>query len=241
MQRDSILIYAGDEELLAKVGERLRLDGYEAHVARARDQFLWALRERRPTAVVVGEVPTLPATLALLRELRRDEAGADPNVPVLLLSGAAGELAELAAFDAGADDFQPASVTYLRLRARLRALVARSRITRRAQHIQVGSIRIDAIRRQVTCAGCALPLSTTEFALLHELAREPQRVFTTRELLERVWGWPSDAGARTRRVTAHAVRLRRKLADAGITGAIENCRGHGYRLGLIEHDPAPAA
>jgi DNA-binding response OmpR family regulator len=158
-----------------------------------------------------------------------------------VLSSAVGELAELAAIEAGADDFQPASVAYLVLRARLRALVARSQITRRAQRVRVGSLRLDASRAEASYAGRPLALSKTEFALLHQLACDPARVFSTRELLERVWGWPPDSVGRTRTVTAHAARLRRKLAEAGVIGAIENRHGHGYRLGLLDHDPAPAA
>jgi DNA-binding NtrC family response regulator len=54
MHAESILVFADDERVLARLPERLRLDGYEPHVARARDQLLWALRERRPAAVVLG-------------------------------------------------------------------------------------------------------------------------------------------------------------------------------------------
>jgi DNA-binding response OmpR family regulator len=179
---------------------------------------MWALAERRPDAVVLGDLPSLSHTLGLLRELRGHQAGGrvgvDPDVPALVLSAAAGELCELRAFEAGADDFQPASVSYLVLRARLGALIARTRITRRAKRVAVGSLRIDTCRVEASYAGCPLELSRLEFALLHQLAREPERVFTKDELLAQVWGYPIDARASTRTLDAHAARLRRKLARA---------------------------
>jgi DNA-binding response OmpR family regulator len=124
------LIYTDDQRILAELPEQLRLDGYEPHTAQARKQFIWALAQRRPAALLLGDLPTLAPTLARLRELRADEtggeAGIDPDLPVLVLSGAGGELSELRALEAGADDFQPTSVSYLVLRARLAALIARS-------------------------------------------------------------------------------------------------------------------
>ena len=86
-----------------------------------------------------------------------------------------------------------------------------------------------------------LGLSRLEFALLHRLAREPQRVFTKEELLREVWGYPAEVRASTRTLDAHACRLRRKLEAAGACDAVENRRGVGYRLGLLDSGPAPAA
>jgi DNA-binding response OmpR family regulator len=241
----AILVCTDDQGLLDELPDQLRLDGYCAHTVHAPRQFTWALREHRPAAVALGDLPTLAATLALLRELRSGEAcgqkGSDPEVPVLVLSRASGELCELRAFEAGADDFQPVSVSYLVLRARLRALVARSQTTRRAQRVAVGRLRIDAGGLEASYAGQALELSRLEFALLYQLAREPWRVFTKDELLAQVWGYPADAGVSTRTLDAHAARLRRKLAAAGAASAIETRRGVGYRLGLGEHNPTPAA
>jgi DNA-binding response OmpR family regulator len=192
MQGHPIVVYTDDQRMRRELPEQLCLDGYEPHTAQARRQFMWALAERRPAAVLLGDLPTLAPTLVLLRELRAHEPGAqegvDPDVPALVLTAAGGELCELRAFEAGADDFQPASISYLVLRARLGALIARSQITRRGARVAVGSLRIDTSRLEASYAGRALQLSKLEFALLRQLAREPQRVFTKDELLHDVWG-----------------------------------------------------
>ena len=241
MSRQPILLYAEDERLLGELPQQLRLDGYDPHCARAREQCLWALAERRPAALLVGEVPTLPDTLALLRELRACEGGVDPDVPVLVLGSGQDALCQVAAFDAGADDVQPADVSYLVLRARLRALIMRSELARRPRQVEVRSLRIDTDLREARYAGRPIELTSIEFSLLAQLASRPGRLFTKRELQRDVWGSAVGAGPHSRALDAHLSRLRRKLAAAGAQGAIENRRGTGYRLGLVEPDAAAAA
>ena len=241
MNRSPILLYAEDERLVGELPEQLRLDGYDPHIAQARKQCLWALGERRPAALLLGEVPTLATTLELLRELRTCECDVDPDVPVLVLSGGQDALCQVAAFDAGADDVQSADVSYLVLRARLRVLIERGGLARRPREVEVRSLRIDSDRREVRYAGEPIELTNIEFALLTQLASSPGRLFTKHELQRDVWGSPGGAGPRSRALDAHLSRLRRKLAVAGAEGAIENRRGTGYRLGLVEPDAAAAA
>jgi DNA-binding response OmpR family regulator len=144
MRGQPILVCSDDQRLLAELPDQLRLDGYRPHTAQASRPFQWALREHHPAAVVLGELPTLAATLPLLRELRpgdaRGQVDVDPEVPVLVLSPAGGELCELRAFEAGADDYQPASTScllpiFLRSRTKRwgRALSARPRKGRRTR------------------------------------------------------------------------------------------------------------
>ena len=233
MAHHSIVVYCEDSSLRCDVSDHLRLDGHSVYVAEAKEQFLWALTERSPAAVVLGGTPTLSATLALLRELRDATCGGDRDVPALVLSAESDEFCELAALEAGADDFQRSSVSYLVLRARLAALIARSQITRQPRRLTVGALHVDAERREATYGSKRLALSKLEFALLHRLACEPERVVSRQELLCDIWGYPTDAGARTRTVDAHAARVRRKLIQAGACSAIENRRGVGYRLGAL--------
>ena len=92
--RHAIVACADDQRLLRELPEQLRLDGYGPHTAQAREQFMCALAERRPDTVVLSDLPSLSQTLRLLRELRGHEAnrrvGVNPDVPVLVLSAAAG-------------------------------------------------------------------------------------------------------------------------------------------------------
>jgi DNA-binding response OmpR family regulator len=93
----------------------------------------------------------------------------------------------------------------------------------------VGQLRVDAARRLVTLAGSPVELTVLEFDLLATLASAPGRVFTRRQLLERVWGW--DFFGDERVVDVHIRNLRRALGDdAQNPRVVATVRGVGYKL-----------
>jgi DNA-binding response OmpR family regulator len=95
--------------------------------------------------------------------------------------------------------------------------------------VEAGPLRVDLRTRTVTVGGVRAALAQKEYALLLELAREPQRVFTKEELLRSVWGYVSSG--RTRTLDSHASRLRRKLRAADPQAQlVVNVWGVGYRL-----------
>jgi len=92
--------------------------------------------------------------------------------------------------------------------------------------VQVGGVRIDLGRRQVTVAGDAVPLTRKELALLEVLAEHPGLVVRRERLLSRVWHSAHEFDAHTLDVHIATVR-----AKTGVRGLIETVRGVGYRLG----------
>jgi DNA-binding response OmpR family regulator len=146
---------------------------------------------------------------------------------MLALSGRAAELDRLRGFERGADDYLIKPFSYVELRARVGALLRRTRHRPRLGRLRVGSLEIDPLSRQVWLRGQSLSLSKKEFALLRALASEPTRVFTREELLRGVWGFRVLCATRT--LDSHAYRLRKKLNAAGDRYII-NVWGVGYRL-----------
>lgn len=90
-----------------------------------------------------------------------------------------------------------------------------------------GPLTIWRAARRVIVGDDEVVLGRKEFELLLVLAGDPYRVFTKEELMKMVWGW---FGGRTRTLETHAVRLRAKLAAAGVKDLVVNERGVGYRL-----------
>lgn len=90
-----------------------------------------------------------------------------------------------------------------------------------------GPLTIWRAARRVLVGENEVVLGRKEFELLLVLAGDPYRVFTKEELMKTIWGW---FGGRTRTLESHAVRLRAKLAAAGVKDLVVNERGVGYRL-----------
>jgi DNA-binding response OmpR family regulator len=162
-----------------------------------------------------------------VRDTDRTAGRIDPDLPILVLSGRAAELDRLRGFDRGADDYLIKPFSYQELRARVGALLRRTRLRPKQGRLRVGSLEIDPLSRQVWVRGEPVSLSKKEFALLRALASEPTRVFTREELLRGVWGFRALGVTRT--LDSHAYRLRRKLNAAG-ERYIVNVWGVGYRL-----------
>jgi DNA-binding response OmpR family regulator len=95
--------------------------------------------------------------------------------------------------------------------------------------VEVGPLTVDPRTRRVTLHGERIALAQKEYELLLVLAREPDRVFTKKELIRSIWGYPGDLRSRT--LDSHASRLRRKLrAVDPETTMVSNVWGIGYRL-----------
>ena len=167
----------------------------------------------------------------------------DPALPLMVLSGRAGELDRLRGFERGCDDYVCKPFSYPELRARVEALLRRADVRRAPGRLRVGELEIDAAARVVRLRGAPVELSQKEFALVRTLASDPTRVFTKDELLRTIWGFRTLGSTRT--LDSHACRLRHKLARGGERFVV-NVWGVGYRLvdgppaELAVPEPAPA-
>ena len=180
------------------------------------------------------------AGLGLVEHVRRSDglvSQIDPELLVIVISARANELDRLRAFERGADEFLAKPFSYRELRARIGALVRRSRRRGCAGRIRIGALVVDPASRQAWLRDEPLALSNKEFSLLRALAAEPTRAFTREELLRGVWGYRTLGATRT--LDSHAIRLRHKLRSQGDEFVI-NVWGVGYRLvdGVLEEEAA---
>jgi DNA-binding response OmpR family regulator len=228
----TILLVDDDETMTTFLADQPAADGYQAGIARTLEDVYELVGSRPPEVVVLGDLAERRHALGLLDDIRAGARPFDPDLLVVVLSGHAGQLDVLRAFDHGADDVLAKPAAYPELRARIGALLGRRR-GRRGEVMRVRDLEIDVRARLVLLAGEPVALTQREFGLLVHLASEPERVFTEAELMDQLWGYPVDCSTRT--LDSHACRLRHKLGVHGDRSWVLNVWGVGYAL----TDPRP--
>jgi DNA-binding response OmpR family regulator len=241
----TILLVEDDAPTRTFLADNLTADGYELLVADCARDGLRLLETKFPDVALVDLGLPDGSGLDIVRRVRASDGVAsriDPAVPLVVLSGRAGELDRLRGFERGCDDYVCKPFSYPELRARVEALLRRADVRRRRGRLRVGELEIDAAARVVRLRGVPVELSQKEFALVRTLASDPTRVFTKDELLRTIWGFRTLGSTRT--LDSHACRLRHKLGRGGDRFVV-NVWGVGYRLvdgppaDLVAADPAP--
>ena len=144
------------------------------------------------------------------------------NLPILMLTARDAVEDRILGLDVGADDYLAKPFDLNEFLARVRALLRRVSQLKQ-NHLKRGALELDFATRAVSWQGNAVHLTPREFALLDLLARNPERVFGTEELLDRVWGEAENSNV----VRTYVHYLRHKIhADV-----VEKVSG-GYRLGV---------
>ena len=226
----TILVLEDDEPTRTFLADNLTADGYELLVADNAADGLAQLETKFPDLALIDLGLPDRSELDVVARVRASDGVAsriDPAVPIVVITGRAGELDRLRGFERGCDDYVCKPFSYPELRARVEALLRRSELRRRPGRTRVGDLEIDVASRVVRLRGAPVALSQKEFALVRTLASEPTRVFTKDELLRSIWGFRTLGSTRT--LDSHACRLRHKLGRFGDRFVV-NVWGVGYRL-----------
>ena len=137
--------------------------------------------------------------------------------PILMLTSKSSELDRVLGLEMGADDYVTKPFSIRELLARVKAIFRRIDELKSQQRdgepvlIQAGDLFIDPEKRHVTVKGKTVDLTAKEFDLLHHFARNPGKVYTRSQLLDRVWGYGHDGYEHT--VNSHINRLRAKIEE----------------------------
>lgn len=151
------------------------------------------------------------------------------RAPIIVLSARGREEDKVNALDAGADDYLTKPFGVNELLARLRVALRRAQAAPQEMPlIDIGPLRVDLARREVTMEGREVRLTPTEFRLLALLARNAGKVLTHRQILREVWG-PN--ATQSHYVRVQMAELRKKLeADPARPRLLVTEVGVGYRL-----------
>jgi two-component system, OmpR family, response regulator len=220
------VLVVDDEPTLAElVSMALRYEGWEVRSAGDGRTAVRAAREFRPDAVVLDVMlPDLDG-LEVLHRMRAEA----PKLPVLFLTARDAVEDRIAGLTAGGDDYVTKPFSLEEVVLRLRALMRRTGVTEAeaGARLAVGDLTLDEDSREVHRTGEPITLTATEFELLRFLMRNPRRVLSKTQILDRVWSY--DFGGQANIVELYISYLRKKI-DAGREPMIHTMRGAGYVL-----------
>jgi two-component system OmpR family response regulator len=224
-----VLVVDDEPTLSELVGLALRYEGWQVRTAADGMSAIAAAREFKPDLVVLDVMLPDVDGLEVLRRLRADIE----RMPVLFLTAKDDVSDRIAGLTAGGDDYVTKPFSIEELVLRLRALLRRSSLalTTDSATIVVGDLVLDEDSREVRRGDDQIALTATEFELLRFLMRNPKRVLSKAQILDRVWNY--DFGGQANIVELYISYLRKKI-DAGREPMIHTMRGFGYVL-----KPAP--
>jgi two-component system, OmpR family, response regulator VanR len=236
-----VLIVEDDAALGDVVAVHLAAEGWRLRRVTDGEEALAACAERLPDLVVLDVMLPKRSGLEVCAALR---ALYHPSPGVVMVTARDTELDVILGFEVGADDyvlkpFRPrelvarARALHRRLGSRLGHAVAAPPVSAAAPAagsvIAHGDLRIDAEARRASVGPLVLRLTPTEFELLLLLARTPDRAWSRKERLEKVFDSTNESYSRN--VDSHVMRLRKKIEMAGMRPApIRTVQGTGYRF-----------
>jgi DNA-binding response OmpR family regulator len=226
MRQERILVVDDEERIRSIVRSYLQQEGYQVDEAATGEDAVARIRERTPDLVVLDvRLPGIDG-MEVLRQVRRVS-----DVYVIMLTARTDETDKLIGLEVGADDYMTKPFSPRELVARVRAVLRRGRGSTASDDElhRFEGLDIDLARREATVDSSPVDLTSLEFDLLAALTSAPGRVFTRRQLIERVWGW--DFFGDDRIVDVHIRNIRKALGDpADAPRFIGTVRGVGYKF-----------
>jgi len=220
-----VLVVDDEPSLAELLSSVLRYEGWNVHTAGNGAEAVRAGREFRPDAVVLDIMLPDFDGIEVMRRLRAEL----PDICVLFLTARDAVEDRVAGLTAGGDDYVTKPFSLEEVLARLRGLLRRANLARPAGEgsLSVADLTMDEDAREVRRGGELIDLTATEFELLRFLMRNPRRVLSKAQILDRVWNY--DFGGQAHVVELYISYLRKKI-DAGRDPLIHTVRGVGYVL-----------
>ncbi len=220
-----VLVVDDEPALSELLSMALRYEGWDVRTAGDGRTAVRSAREFRPDAVVLDVMLPDLHGFDVLRRLHAEL----PELPVLFLTARDSVEDRVAGLTIGGDDYVTKPFSLEEVVARVRGLVRRAGAVTGvdASTLTVGDLVLDEDSREVRRGGEPVHLTATEFELLRYLMRNPRRVLSKAQILDRVW--QHDFGGDGSVVELYVSYLRKKL-DAGREPMIHTVRGAGYVL-----------
>ena len=201
------ILVVDDEDLLVKgIRFNLQNDGYEVITGSNGLEAIENTQTQKPDLIILDVMMPEMDGLTACAKIREFS-----NVPIILLTAKTTDMDKLMGFENGADDYLTKPFNILELKARVKALLRRSRPQEKedVQTLTIGPITLDLNARNAYRDGVLAELTAKEFDVIEFLMRNPNRVYSREALLDTIWTYEYRSDIRT--VDVHIRRLREKL------------------------------
>lgn len=226
MAKEKILVVDDEEDLLELVRFNLAKEGYRVICAATGEEALELVREERPDMILLDLMLPGIDGWDVCRELKSDAKTA--RIPIIMITARSEDVDVVTSLELGADD-------YLSKPFSPRVLLARMKVLFRHQKqqemedtsvVKIHDVVVNPARHEVLVNGRPVSLTSTQFRILHFLARRPGLVFSRDQIIQAVKG--TDYPVTERSVDVQILGLRNRMGAAG--EYIETVRGVGYRF-----------
>ena len=225
-----VLVVDDDVKTVELVKLYLNRDGYRVLTAYDGIEALRLAREGHPDLIVLDLMLPGIDGLEICRTLR-----AESDVPIIMLTARTTDEDKLTGLGLGADDYVTKPFSPRELAARVRAILRRLPGERGPDNIEYRQLTVDFVKHEAFLAGRPLSLTAVEFKILGVLAKEPGRVFSRAQLIEKAIGYDFEGFDRT--IDVHILNLRRKLEpDPSRPRYIKTVYGAGYKFSEVGDD-----
>ena len=226
MAKETILVVEDEEDILELIRYNLSREGYPVLLAESGEEALQIVAKSSPSLMLLDLMLPEIDGLTVCKKIKSDPQTA--NMPIIMVTAKGDESDVVAGLEVGADDYITKPFSPKVLIARVRAMLRRTgqSVPSEEETLTIKNLTIHPGRHEVLVDDEIVPMTHTEFRVLHYLARRPGWVFTRYQIVDAVHG--SDYAVTDRSVDVQIVGLRKKLGTAA--DLIETVRGVGYRF-----------
>jgi DNA-binding response OmpR family regulator len=206
--KESVLVVDDDVRILRMIHRIMELEGYRVLIASGGEEALGVFNQETPSLVLLDIMMPDMDGITACRRIREFS-----QVPIIVVTAKDSSEEKVEGLDAGADDYVTKPLSSEELAARVRAVLRRAKFPDEPSQpvFCSGDLVVDFAQHLVSIGGVEVHLTATEYALLSCLAGNCGRVFTSDQLLEKIWG-EGYVGA-THILQVSIARLRQKLKD----------------------------
>jgi two-component system, OmpR family, alkaline phosphatase synthesis response regulator PhoP len=218
-----VLVVDDDPDIVEMLHYNLKREGYDVSEAENGRKSIEVAQAVKPDIILMDVMMPVMDGITACRQLREMEEFR--NTHVIFLTARSEEFSEVAAFEAGGDDFITKPIKPRALLSRLAAFTRRDSLQEEeSKVIEAGDLRIDRTSFAVYKGDAKITLPKKEFELLSFLAATPNKVYTREELLNNIWG--NDVYVIPRTVDVHIRKVREKIGEENI----KTIKGVGYKF-----------